>query len=305
MSVAAVPQDACPLRPEEISFSTPSDEKGLTSEKVVSSFVSNTVTITLDRTSSLLGQRGSAALCIVDDDCTNPESKPCVKQLGSAKWIGPARSSFTEHLCEKLEAGRCRLTISGFEMASLDYSMPRLALSTSCSVRSCTKRAIGTLMACTRSQRFICCKRACLTRGSTTSGASFSFLCGCIRMNLQDANTTPWIVAENIGAEEGSATFLVPATVGWGYQLCWNTQASPGSPVDADSTSFREQFDIALSSISFLPLPVVRGAGSSRPQHVKRAGSIPDFIHSTRYCEANTSCVLSRSSAFRSAVMFA
>ncbi|CDI87078.1 cysteine repeat modular protein, putative [Eimeria praecox] len=212
MSVAAVPQDACPLDPGDIDFSTPTDEQGLSPEQVVSSFTSDRVTVTVERDSRILGTRGSAALCIIDNDCINPDSKSCVKSLGTAKWIGPTQSTATETLCEQLEAGRCRVTISGFQMNSLDYSVPRLALSSNC----------------------------------------------------YDPDSTPWHPAENEAAEEGAATFLVPAVAGFGYKLCWNSSSSPGSTTDFESVPFKANFSYTVSSVTFLPLPVVRALTVSR-----------------------------------------
>ncbi|CDJ28361.1 uncharacterized protein EMH_0014250 [Eimeria mitis] len=212
MTVAAVPQDECPSSPAEVNFKTPTGEEGFVSEEVESSFTADSVTITLSRTSTLLGQRGSAVVCVVDDDCTDPDSKPCVKKLGTAKWIGPTVSSSTENICEQLEAGRCRVTIPGFAMTSIDYSVPRLALASSC----------------------------------------------------QDPDSTPWVVAENEGVEEGAATFLVPAAAGWGLELCWNPKGAPVSAADADSAEFKANFEFTASTISFLPLPVVRELEVSR-----------------------------------------
>lgn len=161
-TVAAVPQDVCPSTPGEIDFTTPTNKQGISSEKLESSITGNSVTVTLDRNSRLLKKRGFAALCIVDNDCVDPVAKPCVKQLGTAKWKGPTASPYTEQLCEQLEAGRCRVTVAGFEMTSLDYGVPRLALSRSCGVSLPTLPVLGTLRTCLCLRGLRCCSLACV-----------------------------------------------------------------------------------------------------------------------------------------------
>ncbi|OEH75896.1 cysteine repeat modular [Cyclospora cayetanensis] len=131
MTVLAAPFDSCPSNPRELLNVVSATER-LTSEQILSEFTRNTVSVTLERLSPLLALRGRATLCVLDDNCQDPQTGECVASLGKARWIGPTVITHVDTLCTEVKGGRCKVSITGFNMKSVDYSRPRLAVTSAC-----------------------------------------------------------------------------------------------------------------------------------------------------------------------------
>lgn len=240
MVVMMVPSDSCPSDLRTISPSTTPEQDALVAENVSGTFTLDSVTISINRSSPILQKLGSGALCLQNNDCEDPDSGRCVKRLGTAKWIGPVVStSLSAQTCTELESGRCNITIPGFEMTSVDFSTPRVAVASRCGVRFLTTRVWLSEL------------------GIASPGCTFFIVfIDVLGWNLQDAAADIWSLGETINVEQKSATVAIPATAGWGLAVCWNAKNVQPSTAEAVE---KASFNLQLTTITFPPFPVITG----------------------------------------------
>ncbi|KAL8431142.1 hypothetical protein ACSSS7_005460 [Eimeria intestinalis] len=142
LEAIALPSASCPTDPSDIKVAV-STEKEAFGERVVGDFTDNYVNVTVDRTSLLLAYRGRSVLCLVDADCKDPKKGNCVSTLGSVCWVGPSLAARTDPICTALKAGRCEISIPGYRMNSINYQLPRLAVTEACGDPAARRWAAG------------------------------------------------------------------------------------------------------------------------------------------------------------------